>query len=597
MELKKKSPLTALGMVICCLFVLSGVTACSEQVDRLWLEAPGWSRAALIGQTSINLPVPMAVNDEGRMALFSINKEGDTHYPHIIGLERDGEVVWEHTIDVSMEKPTATQITWNGEEFILLWIDNRSLYSTSIDLSGNAIANPTLLSKEVVVDSFEIATAPNGAMILWFGGTYKSPGIYMLNLSETSGELILVDSKGIQPTVFFDEQGTLYAAWIIYPALGVDPLLYYAAYSEGVFQPDQQILVSEVSKRSDSLLEGPWIGLVSQQVYLFWNELVRSGRGIHRGKGMAIHFPIGAPETVGEPELILVPQTSEPNYEDLPDSESRIGQRLVLDFGDYSLISPETFVVSGFGDDEIVLEVILKIPDNEGYMLDQLGVLLYRASSTGYQLLTSTPLFSFAPTLRTNDSGEYYTTWIERAPGGGYSIYLASTASNIQETFSQLTEGDKERMVVDSVFGLLKGAVLALIAAPIWLVIPAIVIVLAWIFGKIEQSLAHPVSRAILALSLASFWGVKLFTFTRVKNILTFVPFSNWIPVIPNSLFIPLQIGIPLAVLLIALATAWYFAKAGRYSTPSLPLFIIVYGVADSLLTMAIYSEQLVSSF
>jgi hypothetical protein len=148
-------------------------------------------------------------------------------------------------------------------------------------------------------------------------------------------------------------------------------------------------------------------------------------------------------------------------------------------------------------------------------------------------------------------------------------------------------------MVVDTIFGLLKGAVLAIIATPMWLVLPGLVLALALIFGKLDESLTHPISRAIIALGLAAFWASKLFTFMTVEDAFTFVPFLNWIPAIPANLFLPLQLGIHLIVFLIALVTAWYFAKTDRFSTPPVPLFVVFYGVVDSLLTMAVYGELL----
>jgi hypothetical protein len=593
LEKKKKSAFSTPILVICWVFILMVLSGCSEQIDRLWLEAPGWSRAALVGQTSINLHVPMALNDDGTIAIFLFKKEDNTHYPHIIGLGRDAEVIWEHTIDIAIDKPTATQITWDGEELILLWIDNRSLYSTTIDISGNAVAGPTLLSAGVVADSFEIATAPDGRIILWFGGTYQSPGIYKLNLSDPISDRILVDTFGIHPTVEFDGEGTLHAAWIIYQSLGLDPLLYYAAYPEGVYKPDQQTLVSDVSIRTDSLLEGPWIGLISQQVYLFWNEMIRSGRLLNKGKGMVLHFPYGKPELADKPEMILVPLTKKLVYEDPPDSEPATALRVLTDFGDYPLTSADEFVVSPSTGDEIVLGLSLQIPDQGIYMVNQLGVLWYEDDTSGYQLLTSTPMSSLSPALQIDKPGDYYLTWLERVYGSGYSVYFTSTAHDIQETLSQLTEGDKERMVVDTIFGLLKGAVLAIIATPMWLVLPGLVLALALIFGKLDESLTHPISRAIIALGLAAFWASKLFTFMTVEDAFTFVPFLNWIPAIPANLFLPLQLGIHLIVFLIALVTAWYFAKTDRFSTPPVPLFVVFYGVVDSLLTMAVYGELL----
>jgi hypothetical protein len=549
----------------------------------------------LVGQTILNQAVPMAIDKEGGITLLSIHKEDSTYYPHIIQLDRDGMTFWERKLDIPMKKPGASQIIWDEDELVLVWIDDKSLYSARINNSGDVHVPPSVLSWDLTVDSFDIVPAPNGTIYLWFGGSRRVPGIYYLSLDDETNRPIQVDPLGIHPTIQFDGEGALHTAWLTYQTGQIYPHLYYVIYPKGVYQPDQQALVTEVAIRSDSLLTGPQIGLDTKRVYVFWNVVARSGNRMNMGTGFVLHFPRGKPELASNPELILIPQTTDLLYEYSPGSGLGVGAQVLLGSRDYPLISPDEIVVSKSIDRTVVLGLRLQIPYRDTYPVSQLGTLsLHEDGALGYQLLTVTPRSSLSPALQVDESGKYYLTWIERVPGSGYAIYFASTAPDIQETLSQLTRGDISRMVADTFFGLLKGATVTPVAALMWLAIPGILLALTWKLREYDDNLIRPASLVTLVLGLAAFWVGKIYTFMTV-DYSAFVPFSSWLPVIPVSLFVPIQVGIPLVIFGIALGVAIYYAR--RNNSTSVALFVVTYGAADSLLTMAIYCELLLRTY
>jgi hypothetical protein len=360
-------------LALVCLPLIVLLSACSGVIDRLWLEAPGWSRAALVGQTSLNQPVLMAFNGEGEMALLAFDRVGSDYYPKIITLNRGGEILGERVLDILIDKPGKTHMYWEGDELTFIWIDNQQLFLAFIDSSGNILGTPTLLSGEATVGSFNLATAPDGLRHLWFGGTRGLPGIYAMTIDEKPNEPVLVDSLGMNPSVQFDGEGALHAAWILFPEGEVNPHLYYASYPDGSVEPERQAMVAAVSIRVDSNLVGPSLGVDSHQIYLFWNEEVRSGRRANRGTGMLVHFPVNQPELASEAELVLIPQIQELLYEDPPESELVIGSQMRLEAGDYPQVSPDLIQVSATTDEAIVLGLQLQMPDSQGYMVSQLG--------------------------------------------------------------------------------------------------------------------------------------------------------------------------------------------------------------------------------
>jgi hypothetical protein len=196
--------------------------------------------------------------------------------------------------------------------------------------------------------------------------------------------------------------------------------------------------------------------------------------------------------------------------------------------------------------------------------------------------------------LTSDSSGQLYATWIERREEiPGYHVYLASTAGDIRQALSPLTRGDTGRMVTNTFFGMLTGAVFTPIAMLLWLVLPLLLLAVTWFFRRGSESITTRASLLSIALALLAFWGVKLVTFARPAR--GYVPFSGWIPIIPPWLGTVLQIGIPITIFLIALATAWYAVK--RLNNKSAVVFVILYALVDSFLTMAVYGGLLYDAF
>lgn len=203
---------------------------------------------------------------------------------------------------------------------------------------------------------------------------------------------------------------------------------------------------------------------------------------------------------------------------------------------------------------------------------------------TAYQLLSVTPGGSFVPAVVSDGVGQLYVTWLERADEPGFAVYLASTAVDIQAALGAVTWRDVGRMGVETLFGLVTGALLAPIALLVWLLVPSLVLAPTWVIRRGGENLTDPGARISLAAAFVAYWAVKLVTLADAR---TYVPFSAWIPVIPSWLEGLLQVGVPAAIASVALGTAWRFAR--RSKTKSAALCLVVYAAVDSLLTTAVY--------
>ena len=227
------------------------------------------------------------------------------------------------------------------------------------------------------------------------------------------------------------------------------------------------------------------------------------------------------------------------------------------------------------------------------FAVGQIGTLfMQNGAPTTYQLLSFNPKFSQAPALISDEAGHLYVTWVEPKDVSGYQVYLTSTAPDIRQALSPLTRGDTGRMVTNTFFGLLTGAVFSPVAMLLWLVLPFLLLAVTWLFRRGSETITSRESLLSIALALLAYWGVKLVTFARARN---HVPFSGWIPIIPSGLGVVLQFGVPVAIALIALAAAWYVIK--RTDGRSALVFVIIYALVDSFLTMAVYGELLYNAF
>jgi hypothetical protein len=139
---------------------------------------------------------------------------------------------------------------------------------------------------------------------------------------------------------------------------------------------------------------------------------------------------------------------------------------------------------------------------------------------------------------------------------------------------------------------MLTGAVFFPIAMLLWLVLPFLVLAATWPFRRYSGTITTRASLLSIALALIAFWGTKLVTFARAAG---HVPFSGWIPILPAWLGPVLQIGIPIIIALASLATAW--ATVRRIQNRSAVVFVIIYALVDSFLTMAVYGGLLYGAF
>jgi hypothetical protein len=575
----RRLALLALGLLLAASFI-AVFRQSRAPIDRLWLRAPGWSRATLIGHTTAEHAVPFAFDAQGQPYLLLVPPELGGTRPQLVALDRSAQPRWHADLAAAPAAPTAPQLVWDGTALRAFWLSNQQLYGARIATNGEILEEPRLLSGAAVVESYSAVADANGRMAAWFGGTLRNPGVYAL-----TGDLAApqqIDSDGIRPTLRFDPHGTLHAVWITESsAQQRDTRIAYTTVAAAERPAPSQTVLTIESYRAGDNVEGPWLGIDAQTVYLLWSATApRSGAVFSQFAS----FPLGAPEQISEIQAFTLPMQSGVNYQ-ASDGALNAGPRLTLG---QAIGGPLTNISSNASAaNELAVALVSQQYTNK-QLVKQVSIMFTRngAPST-YQILSNTPDNALTPYLASDAQQHLYASW--RIVGqNGYRVYFASTAPDLVAALRPITQGDLARMVIDTVFGLLTGAMLAPIAAVACLVGPLLVLGVTWFLRRKAETWRDWRVYLSVGAALLAFWIIKQALLESMANI---VPFAAWVPIIPNSLGEVLRWGITLLSLVLGLWIAWRVTvRAGRYSAV---LFVLAYIAVDSLITMAVFGEAM----
>ncbi|MEM7346528.1 MAG: hypothetical protein AAF485_19985, partial [Chloroflexota bacterium] len=412
-------------LLILALFISSG------PATSLWLKAPGWSRARLIADAPLNQPAPVVVDEQGQLYLFLFQEMGQAISPQLMAFNRDLEVLWSQTVDHQVSEPTGAQVLWHGETIHLFWLDEMQLYSAQLGRDGEIKQSPYLLSGATAINSYTAALGPDGTPHIWYSGSASTPGIYQIVADELNSEPTVVDPLGVNAQIRIDQAGNIHTVWVTDPTSNT-PTLHYNTSPAKEFNQSGSTPIITLSLRADTTFEGPWLGLDQQQVYLIWAEFPNSGRSAGQRTVNYTHFPQQDPANKSGPEVIQAPYTRRLKYEAPINNGLETGLRVSLDQLAGRRVSPSELAINPANEAEFVLAMRVRAEHLEDKEASQIGVAFFQAGQKmGYQPLSFTPGPSAKPTVISDGAQQLYLTWLEAREGGGFHIYLASTASDI----------------------------------------------------------------------------------------------------------------------------------------------------------------------
>ena len=571
-------PLVLVGL----LFVLVLARCGGSGIERVWLKAPDWRRAQRVGQNQLNDPVPLVVDGDGTIYLLRIASSDGASRPTVVALNRRLEPLWEQSVAVELVQPDVPQLLWDGRQLHLFWLDRNSLYSARISPDGELLAGAQLLSAGHTAESFTATVDPDGEVVVWYGGSRRDPGLYQAQLDDRA-EPILLDPLGLRPALSFNRAGTLFAAWAYYPTGFGQPAFFYAAYEGGQYRPQQERLVAEPLLSPTSILLGPYLGLDQERVYLFWTIAVRTGPSAGSADSRYVVVTPGDPAVVSEPLPLRGPLEHDLPYEDWPDTGLRVGSRVSWNSDLGRSGSFVDMFVNPIVESELALTYSGQLAHLWNKSATQVNLMYFGGGGqSSYQLLSFSSAASTAPAV-TSDSDRYlYATWLE--PGeSGFIIYLSSTAPDIQDVLGSVTAYDIRRLAGETGFGLISGAVLAPLAGLLWLILPLVVLGLTSFLRRGDQKITSPGTLVSLGLSVAAYLVVK---FGTLPGAFDYAPFSAWLP-LPDWLQGILLILVPVSITLFSLWLAWHYTFRRKEQSPF--YFLLIFGAADAVLSMAVY--------
>lgn len=577
-----------LGLVIGLLFL----TACGgESKDRLWLKAPDWSRAQAVGGMGIPDPAPIAVDSEGNIYFLFINGELEALQAQVVALNASAEPLWEHTFNEILRLPDDPQLVWDGEMINAFWINNGALSAARLDSRGILVQEPTVISGDVRVDNYSAAGSSSGKVAVWFSADRRESGLYAADI-QPGVEPILIDEDGVLPALKFDGMETLHAVWAHYPRDNPETVFFYASFSDNV-TAGNETAVYETNIPMTAVMVGPTMGLDTNHIYIYWIEVFRTGLEAGFTQTRYIYFPQADPAQVSAPLETFIPSEHDLAYESFSSEVVQVGER-------YSLAdrpSPSSSVLQDISmnpvqEGELAVSFRAGIDYYWRRSASQIGlVYLQDGLPTSYQLLSFTQQASTDPTVISDSNDYLYVTWLESGDVSRFDVYLTATSPEIRSSFNSVTANDVTDLLAATSFGLLTGVLLAPIAAVLWMVLPLVTIGLTSIFRRGEQTIRSPGTIVTLILAIAVFQVAKV---ASLPDILEYVPFSAWLP-LPDILKAPLQIIVPLLIMIGAIVTAWHFTY--RRNTQAPLYFMILYVAADALFTMAIYGVLFYGAF
>lgn len=581
-----------LGVLVATLIYGSG------PADHYWLAAPGWSRAARVTTAHINAATPLAVDTDGTLYLFTVERDPARSdlallRPFVRAFSARGQPQWQYRMPVVLDSPEQFHMLLVRDALHLFWLDEGQVARAVVRTDGTLDAAPSVLpAADGVnhrVNHYSVAADAAGRITLWTGGTRGEPGVYALALDDPGAAPVLVDAQGLYPQVRYDAHGALHGVWYRFPLRG-DLQFFHGRYPGGALDGgDVQSLVAwPVRPRSE--LQAHAIGLDAETLYLFWTETVNTGAQI---RGVETHFTHAAilaqraspsaSRSASRSATVPVPQPRPlriPTPIDSPD-----GRFAFPDDAVPSDLAPARAVM-----EDVAVAFSAQVPGRQNRDVGQIGVLfLQDGAPTRAQLLSTSTSASFAPSLARDGAGEQYVTWLERATGGaGYHIYLAGTSAGLRAGLSQLTVNDVARVASNVIFNLATGALLGPVMLLLWLIGPLLVLILCRV-GRgewVPPMDAEFVGRTGAAIVV--FWIGKLVT---LPGLTEHVPFAAWVPVMPSLLGGVLRVVTPVTIGALSVVGARAFMR--RVESPSPALFVTAYAVCDSVLTAAIYGSLL----
>jgi len=590
----KKSRILGLFGLIFLAGLISGCSSTAQ--EKLWVKSESWSRALRLGETHLVGPVPSTMTPSGEViSLLFPRVEGseEKYQPEIVILSEKGKIQARIPVNLEVSRPMDASIMLSNGRLSLFWLEEGQLRSVDFRLDGSLLSDVRILTSDDPVSEFNLDKTDIGYVIS-YSGSRDHPGVFLLLGDLDQLERVDLDSQGLRVKQYVDDLGNLHLGWFRYPFNYGDFEIYYLQSDLIDVNPQNKALIHSQNITPAIRITGPALGFDQELAYFIWSESIVSGLDTGTQTTYLQYFPAGHPDKVRPPMRMTIPATQVLDEEPIYGTYFQVGNRVSMGgafprttFLDNVSVLPGSYpeLAIAFRSNSEFKWRDIRSQVNVAYITDGLV--------TSYQPISYTSTESNFPTLFQDQDQNLYISWLEKDSPNFY-VYLSTTDPAKRQILDEVSSADYFYLIAEGLFGVLAGVVLSPFAAAAW----GGAGLLAFVFNLVLSQFNKPVLRKIgeflsILGGIYIFWWFKLATLPGILE--DYVPFSAWIPHIPDNLDQPLIYGVPILIGLIALTVAW--SKTYRKDSGSPINFHLLYVATDALLSCAVYGILIYGSF
>lgn len=566
------------------------LTACGAGPERSRKPSDDWARGLLIGEDAIS-NLAMSVDEDGEYihAVWAFGGEDGTGGLRYVQLQQGTTEPWSSEVIALQGQVKNPALLPAGDGlFHLLWAkrtDTSSewrLWYAQIDREGQLLGEPRMISDpdEGVGKMQVVADGVQGVLILWDDA--HSDKIFLTGVSalgEKQAEIRLVTDAGQNPGIAVGQDGVIHLSW-----MDEGKQIFYAEIADMNELPVAGEPVYRLRFGTGASLDGPFLGIAGEDIYLFWSVLNQSG--LEAGTAKTEYLVLDAAETLRSSELGMLPLEDQP-YEPM---EGGDGYRALVPAEYVNYASP--FIYEPVLVQNPTGEMALALAMQQDYRLDvfiQIAVaFLQDGVYEGYALATRTQAISGDPVLAADGAGNLHLLWRD-----GFSqarVFYTTTDPASRAVFDRPMLRDVASLILAGGMESLAGVLLFPLAFP-W-IFAGLVLVVIWRMARNDESIEDRLSQVILGVALIMYQASKVFIFPTMVD---YVPFSAWVDV-PDDWALPLRIGIPLLIFGAAFALAERLRR-NKKSPPSTLYYYFVVVIVDTALTLAVYGVNFLGAY
>lgn len=569
--------------------------------ERTSQASSDWSRGTLLGEAVNSNPIALWVESaDDRVVAVSSRWIGDEQVLHWMRLDRSGQILAEHDLAVKLDAPRQAQLLGAPGNNLHLFFtalqnvnNDRALFDVSLDEAGNLRQAPSTVSDAgQEVKNFAAVFRGDRFQVFWTGAQGDVPNVYARSVDVSGnpvGGTVLIAQRAENPDARVDQNGAVHLTWVDEPP-GAKSVrsLYYARIPPvaELSTPVGSTRIGNGQGASSDNVFGPVLGLTRRNVYALWSIERLSGASGGEIEAFYITAPLGK-AIFSDPVRFDAPDDSKIGYGPYSGSLG-IHQLAPLEPGRlYYNGATLNFVTSNQQSEE--LPVALSMNVLRGFNpVRKIGLLVFSdGGPKGYAVVAQTDQGSTYPSLAVDGQGDLYTTWFDVSATGSrnQNFYFASTNQTAKARLDKLTLQDLVLSLINITWGMSTGLGVVPLAL-VW-TIPGLILATVVQLVRVDGDMKFLPERIAMAAAVVLYLVIKM---TLLPGTFTYVPFSSWVPIMPDLLATVLRLTMPVLILCFALAVSYFLiVKTGQRQ---LLWMYIFFALADIVPTMFLYGPS-----